>query len=397
MLKTISDFLTKYLTFSGADVVIVSLLLIITAASAIACYYVTRLLLRIVEKIIFRSPTQWDDDLINKRLMKAISQLAPALCVSWMLPGFFIEHKSTFSLLSTLTSLYIVVAVVFIFTIFIDNLYHAMYNRERTRPYAVKGIFQMLKLVFIGLGAIVGLSIIIGRSPVVIITALGASAAVLMLVFKDTILGLVASVQLTANKMLHRGDWIVDDKHGINGEVLDVSLTTVKIKNWDNSVSTIPPYSLVSESFRNYQPMRENGGRRIDRSIYIDINSVRFLSDAELDTLRSEGWLEENDTREGQKTVNLGLLRLYLERWLASHPLVNTDMIYMVRQLAPTQSGLPLQLYFFTTITEWKAYEKVQSEIFDHVYAVVRRFGLSMFQTPAGTDIAAVGRSISAS
>ena len=218
-----------------------------------------------------------------------------------------------------------------------------------------------------------------------------------MLVFKDTILGLVASIQLTANKMVHRGDWIVDDKHGINGEVLDVSLTTVKVKNWDNSVSTIPPYNLVSESFRNYEPMREDGGRRIDRAIYIDMNTVRFLSADEIEKLRKDGWLDGLDMEEAARTVNLGLLRRYLEHYIAMHPLVNTRMIYMIRQLAPTQAGLPLQLYFFTTRTEWKAFEKVQSDIFDHVYAVVRHFGLSMFQSPAGTDISRAAGSVSAS
>lgn len=387
MLTSIYDFLASNITGTGSDFIIISLLLIITAVSAIVCYYITKLLLRILERLILSSPTEWDDDLINMRFLKAVSQLAPAICVRWMLPGFFSEHPSAFKWLSTLTSLYIVVAAVLIGTIFIGNLYNALSRRERTRPYAVKGIFQMLKLVVIGLGAIIGLSIIIGRSPIVIFTALGASAAVLMLVFKDTILGLVASIQLTANKMVHRGDWIVDDKHGINGEVLDVSLTTVKVKNWDNSVSTIPPYNLVSESFRNYQPMRDDGGRRIDRAIYIDMNTVRFLAADELEKLRNDGWLDGIDIEEAARTVNLGLLRRYLEHYIATHPLVNTSMIYMIRQLAPTQAGLPLQLYFFTTRTEWKAFEKVQCDIFDHVYAVVRHFGLSMFQSPAGTDI----------
>lgn len=387
MLTTIYDFLAEHVTGGGSDIIIVSTLLAITATSAVLCYYVTKIILRLLERLVLRSPTEWDDDLVNMRLLKAISQLAPAICVRWMLPGFFSAHPVAFKWLSSITSLYIVVAVVLIITIFIGNFYQALSRRDRTRPYAVKGIFQMLKLIFICLGAIVGLSIIIGRSPVVIFTALGASAAVLMLVFKDTILGLVASIQLTANKMVQRGDWIVDDKHGINGEVLDVSLTTVKVKNWDNSVSTIPPYNLVSESFRNYDPMRVDGARRIERAFYIDINTVRFLAAAEIEELRSEGFLEGIDTEKATQIVNLGLLRRYLENYLATHPMVNKDMIYMVRQMNPTQAGLPLQLYFFTTITQWKEYEGIQSDIFDHVFAVVNRFGLAIFQSPAGTDL----------
>ncbi len=269
--------------------------------------------------------------------------------------------------------------------IFIGNLYKAILRRDNLRVYAVKGVFEMLKLIIIGVGVIIGLSLLIGRSPLAIITALGASAAVLMLVFKDTILGLVASVQLTANKMLHRGDWIMAEKQGVNGEVIDVSLTTIKIRNWDNSVSTIPPYTLVSESFRNYQPMRESGGRRVERAVYIDISTVRFCTSAEIEKLVSAGMLPEDTDLSLQ--VNLSLLRVYLERYLSSHPSVNTDMLVMVRQLEPTPSGLPLQLYFFTNTTEWKEFERIQSAIFDHVYAVVGEFGLRIFQTPAGSDL----------
>lgn len=365
----------------------VCLLLLITALVAALCYYTTRFLLRILEKAIMHTSSEWDDDLVNNRLLRAVSQLAPAICVRWMLPGFFSGHEKSYQWLSVLTSLYILIAAVRIVTIFIDNLYEALLRRERTHPYAVKGVFQMFKLIIICVGAIVGLSIVIGRSPLVIITALGASAAVLMLVFKDTILGLVASIQLTANKMLQRGDWIIVESRDINGEVLDVSLTTIKIKNWDNSVSTIPPYTLVSESFRNYQPMRDDGARRIERAIYIDVNSVRFLREQEIESLRHDGLLSGIDQSVSEHSVNLTLLRNYLEEYLMSHPLIDTDMICMVRQLAPTTSGLPLQLYCFTKITEWKSYERVQSDLFDYIYAVVRRFGLVMFQAPTGRDI----------
>ena len=265
-----------------------------------------------------------------------------------------------------------------------------MSHRKRTQPYAVKGIFQMLKLVMIGIGIIIGISILIGKEPIAILTALGASAAILMLVFKDTILGLVASVQLTANKMLHKGDWIVAEKHGANGEVEDVSLTTVKVRNWDNSISTIPPYALISDSFRNYQPMRRSGGRRVERSIYIDAESIRFCTEAELLELDRRGWLENIPVDRAARQVNLTLLRRYLEKYIARHKDVNPDMLHMVRQMQPTPSGLPLQLYFFTHRTGWKDFEHVQADIFDHVYAVIQEFGLRIFQTPSGTDIASL-------
>lgn len=258
--------------------------------------------------------------------------------------------------------------------------------------YAVKGIFQMLKLLVVGVGVIIAVSLMIGKEPGVILTALGASAAVLMLVFKDTILGLVASVQLTANKMLRKGDWIVADKYGANGEVEDVSLTTVKVRNWDNSISTIPPYALVSESFRNYQPMRIAGGRRVDRSLYIDMSSVRFCNEDELRELESRGWLEGVPLDRAARQVNLTLFRRYLEKYISLNKDVNQTMLHMVRQMDPTQSGLPLQLYFFVKKTGWKDFEHIQADIFDHVYAVIGVFGLRVFQTPTGTDIGGISQ-----
>ncbi len=358
--------------------------------TAVAAYYVCKWILYLVGIAIDKTPTKWDDDLIDHRLMRAVSQLAPAMTVNWLLPAFFRANEFHYvRWITVLTSFYILWAVVRILVIFIENLFKAMSARRRTRPYAVKGIFQMLKLLAIGLGIIVGISILIGREPAAILTALGASAAILMLVFKDTIMGLVASVQLTANKMLHKGDWIVAEKHGANGEVEDVSLTTVKIRNWDNSVSTIPPYALVSDSFRNYQPMRRSGGRRVERVIYIDVNSVRFCSGAELRKLRSKGFAAEpySGEDEGCMQVNLTLFRHYLENYLEEHEEVNRSMLYMVRQMEQTPSGLPVQLYFFIRTTVWKDFERIQADIFDHIYAVVGEFGLRIFQTPAGRDI----------
>ena len=276
-----------------------------------------------------------------------------------------------------------------ILVILIDNLYGAFLKSAKLKDYAVKGIFDTFKLIFVLIGVIVAISILIGKSPVVIITALGASAAVLMLVFQDTILGLVASRQLTANKMVQRGDWIEDASHDINGEVLEVSLMAVKVKNWDNSVSTIPPYSLVKGSFRNYEPMRSSGGRRVRRAVYIDVNTVRFCTPEQLEALVTEGFAEGGEALEREaRTVNLKLLRTYLEKYLRSHKEVNTSLTLMVRQLEPTNAGLPVELYFFVRNVEWTAYEAIAADIFDHVYAVIGKFALSIYQAPAGTDIA---------
>lgn len=390
MFQQFSEFLAMNITGAGSGVIIGVILLTGIALAAVIGYFLTKWTLELFEKLISRTKTKWDDDLLNPLMLRAISQLTPAIVVNWLLPGLFGTSVSAIKWLTALTSLYILWAAVRIVTIFFDNLYNAFLHRRRFRAYAVKGIFDTFKLIAICIGVIVGLSIIIGKSPVVIITALGASAAVLLLIFQDSILGLVASVQFTANKLMTRGDWIEDKSHDINGEVIEVSLTAVKVRNWDNSVSTVHPYALMKGSFRNYQPMRRSGGRRVDRSIFIDLNTVRFLTADELTPLRDEGFITDEEMSARQ--VNLKLLRSYLERYLVNHDNVRHDMTTMVRQLEPTTSGLPLQLYFFVDNVAWEAYEALASDIFDHVYAVVSLFGLHMFQTPAGTDLSRAAR-----
>lgn len=386
MLEEIRPYLNEHITGTENVLIINTVLLAGITIGSVVAYYLSKYMLKAVEYIVHKSPTTWDDDLINDRLMRAIAQLSPAMAVHWLIPGLFGETAGSVDWLSAITSLYIVWAAVRVVTIFIDNLYQAFLHRPGLKGYAVKGIFQMFKLIVIGVGVIIGLSIIIGKSPTVILTALGASAAVLMLVFQDTILGLVASVQLTANKMLSRGDWIESAANNLDGEVLEVTLTSVKVRNWDNSVSTIPPYSLIKGSFRNYQPMSLSGGRQVKRPIYIDVNSVRFCTPEELDELERLGWLEGLGIDKASKVVNMQLLRRYLDAWLEQNPVVNHSMTYMVRQLAPTPNGLPLELYFYISDTRFKNFETLAADIFDHVYAVIGTFGLRIFQTPAGSD-----------
>lgn len=383
MINQLAASLTESISGPHAHIYIALIEGAIIALTAVASYYAMRTVETIMMYFIDKSPTKWDDDLLNTRFLKAFSQLMPAIVVAWLLPRFFSSRDLTVNWVSILTSSYILWIAVYIISVFLTNLYNAFSRRKRFRPYAVKGIFQMIRLVVYSLAVVINISLIIGRSPLSILMALGASAAVLMLVFKDTILGLVASVQLTANKMLHRGDWIVVDSHAANGEVIDISLTTVKVRNWDNSVTTIPPYSLISESFKNYQPMRRSGGRRVDRSILINAASVRFLNPDEIEALQAEGWLEGLEMSSAARQVNLHLLRRYLESYLARDPRVRHDMLMMVRQMDPTPTGLPLQLYFFTDETRWKEFETIQSDIFDHVYAVINRFGLSIYQIAA--------------
>lgn len=360
--------------------------IVIALLSLAALWFCNRVISVVVKIITRNTSTEWDDDLLNDRVLRAASQLAPALLVSHLLPDAFDADSSTRIMLNKATDFYILWAFIHLINTFLQTLFDALDKRGHYRIHTMRGVLQMLKLFFIIIGVIIGISILFGKSPITILTALGASAAVLMLVFQDTILGLVAGIQLTVNDMLKKGDWIVVPKSNANGEVEEVSLTTVKVRNWDNSVTTIPPYTLIKDSFNNYDPMREAGARRICRSVYIDINSVRFLSTAETDNLIQSGLILPDEITDSSTPVNLSLLSTHLERYIASHPDVRTDQIYMVRQLQPTPQGIPLELYFFTSVIQWKDYEHVQSNIFDYVYACVRAFGLSIYQAPAGND-----------
>lgn len=378
-----------------------SLTLPCTAAAimllALLSYFVcVQLLTPLVRLITLKTRTEWDDDLLDARMLSAFSQLAPALLLLWLLPEVAAGHEAWALWLGKLCRFYIVWVVVRIVCLFLQNLYTGLDRRDMLTAHNLSVLVQAAKLIAIGVGVIIGLSILFDKSPLSVLTAFGASAAILMLVFKDTIMGLVAGVQLSANGMLHKGDWIVSDKAHANGEVIDVKLTTVKVRNWDNSVTTIPPYTLVSDSFQNYRNMRKVGARRVARSIYIDLNTIGFLSPAQLSRLEELGYLRGLEIPEADKAVNLSIFRRYMEYYLAHHPEVrvkdkdNSAIVMMVRQLQPTPQGLPLELYFFTNRTNWKRFEALQSDIFDHVYAVLPCFGLRMYQAPAGSDFAAM-------
>ncbi len=387
MYEIIHDFLSSFLSENMVQKAFAPVTLVTIAVLAYLAYLFCHSIVAMVVRIITnRTVSTWDDDLLNDRFLKAFSQLAPALLVAYLLPEAFREEGKVYVWLTKLTDFYIVWAFVNLANRFLQNLYDAFDKRKKYKIHTLRGVFQIFKLLFVCVGVIIGISILFNKSPLAILTAFGASAAVLMLVFKDTILGLVAGVQLTANDMLKKGDWIVVSKSGANGEVIDVSLTTVKIRNWDNSVTTVPPYTLISESFQNFKPMQQSGGRRVMRSIYIDLNSIKFCTLSQLSGLKEKGFIVDEDIEDARHTVNIELLRKYLERYLKTNPNVETKMTHMVRQLQPTPQGLPLELYFFTNNTEWVTYEHIQSAIFNHVYAVVSEFGLAMYQAPSGND-----------
>ncbi len=342
----------------------------------------------LVRKLTKKTQTMWDDALLNDKVLNNICQLVPPVLLMLFFPYVFSEGSALQEFVSRLCAVYVTIVAVKLLCSVLSSLYTLSSEHEKLKNRALQGVFQMLKLVVICVGVIIVISELADKDPMNIIAGFGASAAILMLVFKDTIMGLVAGVQLSVNDMLRPGDWITIPKFGADGAVVEVTLTTVKVQNWDKTITTIPPYLLVSDSFQNWRGMWDYGGRRVKRSVFIDMQSIAFCSKEQLSQFAANGWLD-GVTQEGGEVVNLTVFRNYLEDYLRKHPKVNSEMMIMVRQLQPTPQGLPLELYFFSDGTDWVFYEHLQADIFEHLFAVLPRFGLRVFQSPAGTDFSA--------
>ena len=362
-------------------------------ALAIVIYLVnmlcTRGIIPLVRKLREGTRSKWDDILLNDVVLKDITRLFPPIIITSLLPLAFSDGNLVLEFLLKVNTIYMIVVVSKLLCSFLNSLYNLSNNHDKLKSHPLKGIYQMLKIVVICVALIIIVSILINKNPEYILTALGASAAVLMLVFKDMIMGLVAGVQLSANDMLRPGDWISMPKYGADGDVIEVTLTTVKVQNWDKTITTIPPYALISDSFQNWRGMRDCGGRRVKRSVYIDMRSITFCTKEQHQDFAKRGWLEGVE-REDKFVVNLHVFRNYLENYLRHHPRVSKRLTIMVRQLQPTAQGLPLELYFFSDGTEWVPYEHLQAEIFEHVFAMLPTFGLRVFQAPMGIDFCGV-------
>ena len=342
-----------------------------------------------VRKVTAKTQSTWDDYLLSDEVMTNVCHLIPPIVVFALIPFAFPNEPNFLSLILKICTIYITVVVMKLICAFLTSLYTISSEHEKLKNHSMKGFYQMLKLIVICIGTIIIISELISKDPIAILTGLGAGTAILMLVFQDTIKGLVAGIQLTANDMVRPGDWISMPKYGADGDVMEVSLTTVKVRNWDKTITTVPPYALVNDSFQNWRGMFDIGGRRVKRSIHIDMNTVRFCTEEELAHFKQQPWMEGFE-ETGKEEVNLYLFRHYLDYYLRHHPKVNQDMIMLVRQLQPTEHGMPIELYFFSANTAWVKYEALQAEVFDHVLATVHRFGLKVFQSPTGLDLQAL-------
>ena len=344
-------------------------------------------LVPLVQKITARTRVKWDDYIFNERMMMAFSRTIPPIVWYIFLPTVFDEGTMVLVILLKACLVYMVVASIMLINTFLNTLYEISNEHEVLRNRPLKGVYQMISLLAIAVGIIIIVSILIDKDATRILVGLGASAAVLMLIFKDSLLGLVAGIQLTVNDMLHPGDWITMNKYGANGYVTEVSLTTVKVQNFDKTITTIPAYALVSDSFQNWRGMHESGGRRIKRYINIDITTVHFCSEEELLSLASKGLYSADKMDDSDGVVNLYVFRRYALDYICNRKDINQDFMRMVRVLQPTSEGLPVEIYCFTNNTEWLVYESIQGAIFDHLIAMLPAFGLRAFQRPSGADL----------
>lgn len=397
-------------------------MLALVVVIAIAAYYLVRALLyAVVARFVKLTRNDWDDEVMKSRLLRWVSLLVPVFII-WSGAnamadladskdaeslGFIIGSGQLLVVLSQVSA----VCLVLLAVMSTLNIVERIYGRyEISRKVPLKSFIQVFKVVFSVIGIILIVSSVIGKSPVFILSGLGAATAILMLVFRDSILGLVAGIQLSANQMVSVGDWIEMPKFGADGEVTEVALTTVKVCNWDKTITTVPTYALISDSFKNWRGMSDSGVRRIKRSLNLDIQSVHPLTDSELEKMETihllKSYLQEkkqevaawNAERKvgpeelvnARALTNIGTFRAYVVAYLKSHPKIAQNQTILVRHLTPNDKGIPIEIYAFTNDNAWVNYEGIQSDIFDHLMAVIPEFGLKVYQSPSGNDLKSI-------
>ena len=328
-----------------------------------------------------RAPHQWNTLLMKRKVVHHLIHVLPGILVYFLLPLAFVRGKEILEFSQKICAVYIIAAILFtingLLLVMLD-VYNAK-DKQKSRP--MKGFVQVLQVLLFFIGGIIIIAVLLDKSPMTLFAGLGASAAVLMLVFKDSILGFVAGVQRSASDMLRMGDWLALPNDTANGTVEEITLNTVKIRNWDNTISTVPPYTLVNNSFQNWRGMQESGGRRVNKNIYLDMTTLKFCTPDMLDVIRKDvPLMADYQPAEGEVPTNAQLYRIYIERYLRSLPVVNQDLDLIISQKEPTTYGVPVQVYFFSRNKVWKEYERIQSDIFDHLLVMVGKFDLKLYQ-----------------
>ncbi len=382
---------------------------IATLITAFVAYKIAKVIMeKVVHQIIKKTKFEWDDVFIEKHVLSRLAHLAPALVLYYIGHAVFFDSVVLTALVRRIALIYMALSGVMVVDALLSSFIVILSPLETRYKMPFGTVLQALKVVFYVITVIVVISLIIGKSPSLLLTGLAGLTAVTMLIFKDPILGFVGGIQLTTNDMVRRGDWIEMPQYGADGDVIEISLTTVKVQNWDKTITTIPTYALVANSFKNWRGMSESGGRRVCRSINLDMSSIKFCDEAMIEKFRKIQYIadyinekkreidEHNQSKNiddsilvnGRHMTNIGTFRAYIVAYLRNHPDVHQDgMTFLVRQLAPTENGLPIQIYVFLKEQRWVFYEAIQSDIFDHLLAVVPEFDLRVFQNPSGHDM----------
>ena len=407
MHEWISGFLKRRgLSDSHAPVATDLIEVLLLAALATVSYYIAQnVFLRVIHRIAEITKSDWDDRLVRRGVFRRLSHVVPALLVHVLAPYAFASEALVIWARRS-ADIYALMAVLLAVNLAI-SVGHEIYNEfEISRRFPIRVYVQVVKILLAAGTVIISLSILTNQSPLLLLSGLGAMTAILLLISKDSIQGLLAGIQLVSNDMVRPGDWIEMPQYGADGDVVDITLHTVKVQNWDNTVSMIPTYALISNSFKNWRGMSESGGRRIKRSIYLDISSVRFCTPEMIERYKRVELVkdyveatrievaEHNKTRgvdesvdaNGRRMTNLGIFRHYVVGYLKAHPMINRQLTLIVRQLQPTEFGVPLEVYAFSSDKNWTRYEGIQSDIFDHLFAALKEFDLRAFQRPSGHD-----------
>ena len=392
----INDFWADYLAIG---IMILSIILL----CIIANFITKKVVIRFITHIVNNNKYKWDNILLEKKVFHKLSHVVPAVIIYYFARSF----PAYTEIIEKFAVLYIIIVAISVINSLLDALNDIYLNFEISKVRPIKGYIQVAKIVLFIIGSIIIIANLLGESPVIILSGIGALSAVLMLIFRDSILGFVAGVQLSSNDMVRVGDWIEMPKFGANGDVIDISLNTVKVQNFDRTITMIPSYALISDSFINWRGMQASGGRRLKRSLLIDTTSISFCSDEMIEKCKSIHYLKEyiverekeianfnsknkfdrSNIVNGRALTNIGVFRAYIGNYLQNHPGINKESTLMVRQLEPTENGLPLEIYAFANTTVWAQYETIQSDIFDHLFAVAPEFGLRIFQNPSGNDL----------
>ena len=412
VIETISKYLEKLPLIAGYEQELASAIaFVFVMVIAFIVHFATKgIVIHFISALIRLTKTSRDDIFITRGVFNRITYLTPAAIIYNFAPKALTLYPTLSEIITTIALLAMIITITLILDALIDALGEIYNTFELSKQIPITSFIQLAKMLLYFLCIIAIISIILDQSPAKLFAGLGAMTAVLMLVFKDPIMGFAAGIQLSSNRMVSPGDWIEMPEYGVDGDVMEIGLATVKVRNFDKTITTVPTQALIGNSFKNWRGMQETGGRRIKRSVYININSIRFCTESDLERFGNIQYISEYIKKKhkeitqhnkvqkvnlenlvnGRRMTNIGVFRNYIEAYLLNHPSIHKRLTILVRQLKPTENGLPIEIYAFTNDTNWKKYESIQSDIFDHVLAVATEFDLTVFQNPSGADFSAV-------